>query len=213
MTLIVGLLVVGVGVVSAAAISHGSVGYIRVFLDWPPALLTDAGHSRHGDDRRLGHRGIGHARGRHDAHRDRRALLIVVGAGLIAKPESLPAIAHTVMPDLEPAVWLGVLSAGLIAFFAFIGFEGIVNVAEEVKDPTVTLRRAIYLTLIIATVLYIAVAAVSVVIVPPAELGQSRRRSPSSSSARRAPRRDGSAPSPSSPRSTVSSCRSSWPRA
>jgi amino acid transporter len=100
-------------------------------------------------------------------------LLIVVVVGLMARPDALPDIAHTVLPDPEPGVWLGVLSAGLIAFFAFIGFEGIVNVAEEVKEPTVTLRRAIYLTLIIATILYLAVAAVSVVIVPPAELGRS----------------------------------------
>jgi amino acid transporter len=128
-------------------------------------------------------------------------LLIVVVVGLMARPDALPDIAHTVLPDPEPGVWLGVLSAGLIAFFAFIGFEGIVNVAEEVKEPTVTLRRAIYLTLIIATILYLAVAAVSVVIVPP------RRRSPSSSSARPAPRRVGSASLPSSPPSTASSCK------
>ncbi len=172
LTLLVGLLVVGVGLVSAAAISHGSVGYIRVFLDWPPVLLLTLV---------ILAMGLVAAWGIEESVTlaavmtliEIAGLLIVVGAGLIAKPESWPALAHTVMPDLEPGVWLGVLSAGLIAFFAFIGFEGIVNVAEEVKDPTVTLRRAIYLTLLISTVLYIAVAAVSVVVVPPAELGRS----------------------------------------
>jgi amino acid transporter len=172
LSVLVGLLVAGVGVVSAAAISLGSVGYIRIFIDLPPGVVLTLVV--------LG-MGLIAAWGIQESVTlaalmtviEIGGLLIVVVAGLIARPDSLPAIAHTVLPDPEPGVWLGVLSAGLIAFFAFIGFEGIVNVAEEVKEPTVTLRRAIYLTLIMATLLYLMVAAVSVVIVPPAELAQS----------------------------------------
>lgn len=173
LSVLVGLLVIGVGVVSASAISLGSVGYIRVFLDWPEPLLVVAV---------VASMGLIAVWGIEESVTlaavmtviEIGGLLIVIVASLIARPDSLPEIAYTMWPALEVSVWLGVLSAGLIAFFAFIGFEGIVNVAEETRDPTRTLRRAIYLTLVLATVLYVAVAAVSVVIVPPAELGQSK---------------------------------------
>lgn len=173
LSVLVGLLVIGVGVVSAAAISLGSVGYIRIFLDWPEMLLI-AGV--------VASMGLIAVWGIEESVTlaavmtmiEVGGLVIVIVASLIARPDSLPEIAHTMLPDAEAQVWLGVLSAGLIAFFAFIGFEGIVNVAEETHDPTRTLRRAIYLTLVLATVLYIAVAAVSVVIVPSAELARSK---------------------------------------
>jgi amino acid transporter len=172
LSVLVGMLVIGVGVVSAAAIALGSVGYIRVFLDLPNSVLLTAV---------VFGMAIVAAWGIEESVTLAAAmtiveiggLLIVVIASLIARPDSLPAIADTLTPELDGTVWLGILSAGLIAFFAFIGFEGIVNVAEEVKDPTVTLRHAIYLTLGISTFLYLLVASVSVVIVPPAELGRS----------------------------------------
>ncbi|MEZ5925593.1 MAG: APC family permease [Hyphomicrobiaceae bacterium] len=168
----VGSLVVGVGIVSAAAISLGSVGYIRVFVDLPPGVLLTLVV--------LG-MGLIAAWGIEESVTlaaimtviEIGGLLIVVVASLVWHPESLPAVAGTLVPTLGTDAWLGILSAGLIAFFAFIGFEGIVNVAEEVKAPTVTLRRAIYMTLLISTILYLLVAAVSVVIVPPAELSRS----------------------------------------
>ena len=58
----------------------------------------------------------------------------------------------------DGAAWSGVFAATLLAFFAFIGFEGLVNIAEEVKAPEKTLPWAIFLTLAIATILYILVA-------------------------------------------------------
>ena len=43
------------------------------------------------------------------------------------------------------------MSGAIIAFFAFIGFEDIVNMAEEVSRPERTLPRAILLSLAIRT--------------------------------------------------------------
>ena len=64
----------------------------------------------------------------------------------------------------------GVLLGAFLAFYAFIGFEDMVNVAEEVKQPRRTLPVAIILVLILTTLLYIVVALVAVLAVPPAEL-------------------------------------------
>ena len=64
----------------------------------------------------------------------------------------------------------GVFSAALIAFFAFIGFEGLTNIAQEVKAPQRTLPKAIFLTLGISTLFYIVVVWIALVSVPQIEL-------------------------------------------
>lgn len=67
----------------------------------------------------------------------------------------------------------GVMLAFVLIFFAFIGFEDMANVSEEVKNPRKTLPRAIILSILITTVIYILVALSSVRILDWHELGQS----------------------------------------
>ena len=46
----------------------------------------------------------------------------------------------------------------MLIFFAFIGFEDMANVAEEVKKPKKTIPRAIILSIVITGVIYILVS-------------------------------------------------------
>jgi APA family basic amino acid/polyamine antiporter len=55
-----------------------------------------------------------------------------------------------------------IFSAVALVFFAYIGFEDIANIAEEVKEPSRNLPRAIIYSIIITTVLY-CLTAISVV--------------------------------------------------
>ena len=63
-----------------------------------------------------------------------------------------------------------ILSGGVLAFYSFIGFEDMVNVSEEVKDPQRLVPRAILISLAIAAVIYGLTAIAAVSVVPPAEL-------------------------------------------
>jgi basic amino acid/polyamine antiporter, APA family len=56
----------------------------------------------------------------------------------------------------------GVLSAAALVFFAFIGFDEVITLAEETRDPTRTVPRALLLALALSTALYIAVAVAAV---------------------------------------------------
>jgi len=56
----------------------------------------------------------------------------------------------------------GVLSAAALIFFAYLGFEDIVNIAEEAKKPEKTIPKALFLSILITTFLYVLVALVSV---------------------------------------------------
>ena len=59
----------------------------------------------------------------------------------------------------------GVLRATALVFFAYMGFESVVKLAEETKEPRKTIPRALVLSIIITTIMYIlvSIAAVSVI--------------------------------------------------
>ena len=59
--------------------------------------------------------------------------LPLVAAGLINDPGLVGRLGEVVPSSFEIAPWIAVLGATLLAFFAFIGFEDMVNMAEEVR--------------------------------------------------------------------------------
>lgn len=67
----------------------------------------------------------------------------------------------------EPGL-TGVLQGAALAFFAFIGFEDMVNVAEEVREPERTMPRALLTALTIAVVVYVFVVFTATRVVPAA---------------------------------------------
>lgn len=101
-------------------------------------------------------------------------LLIVIAAGL----RFWGGVDYLELPASEggPAPFLPVLLSGsVLTFYAFIGFEDMINVVEEVKDPRRTFPRAVVLALLGATVLYVMVSLSAVSALPHAELAKSRQ--------------------------------------
>lgn len=70
-----------------------------------------------------------------------------------------------------PFGWGGIMTGAAIIFFAYIGFDAVSTAAEETKNPQRDLPIGIIGSLIICTILYIAVAAIMTGIVPFNELG------------------------------------------
>ena len=56
----------------------------------------------------------------------------------------------------------GIFEAAVLVFFAYIGFEGIVNLAEETKNPNKNIPRALVLSIAITSLIYIMIGLVSV---------------------------------------------------
>ena len=65
-----------------------------------------------------------------------------------------------------PYGWSGIMGAGAVVFFAYIGFDAVSTTAEEAKNPKRDLPIGIIASLVICTVLYIVVAAILSGIVP-----------------------------------------------
>jgi len=68
-----------------------------------------------------------------------------------------------------------VLQGAVLTFYAFIGFEDMINVAEEVKDPRRTFPRAVVLAMCCVALLYIAVSVTAISVVPHADLFASKQ--------------------------------------
>lgn len=172
LSLYMGLMVILIGLVSAATIANGFVGYLRVFFDLPPWLIILV---------LVGLLGLLAAWGIAESvwaatlvtlvEIGGLVLIIWVARGeLVDLPQHWPALLKAAE---TPASGLGILAGAFLAFYAFIGFEDMVNVAEEVKEPTRTLPRGILLALVISTLLYMLVVLASVLAVPVAELAGS----------------------------------------
>jgi len=66
-----------------------------------------------------------------------------------------------------------ILMGAVLTFYSFIGFEDMLNVSEEVKNPQKTFPLAMILALILASLIYMAVSITAVSVVPSAELATS----------------------------------------
>lgn len=172
LSLSVGLLVVAAAIVSAATISVGSASYIGAFVSLPTpwivsgVIVATALIACLPTIQSVSFAGL-------MTVIEVGGLVLIVGAGLIfgtgivaRLPELWPSAGDT-------SAWIGVAGTSLIAVFAFIGFEHLVNVAAEMKAPTRTLPRALFWTLGLTALVYALVVWVAVIAVPPDELARS----------------------------------------
>ena len=170
LSLIAGLAVALVGMVSSAAIAIGAAGYIAELVPLPqPALIAIiivalTALACWGIKESVLFAGI-------VTVLEIGGLIMVIAVALPEFPDLADTLT-TAMPG-DGVVWAGFMGAMLLAFFAFVGFEDMVNVIEEVNRPRRIMPRAIIATLIGSTVIYILVALAALAVVPPDELAAS----------------------------------------
>ena len=166
-----GWAVVAVGVISSATIANGFVGYFHLFIEIPGWLAISILVLLLGA---LAAWGISESAWTAAAITlvELVGLLIVLlaaGENLASLPQRLPEL----LPPLQLGPWIGIALGAFLAFYAFIGFEDMVNVAEEVKKPRRNIPLGIILALFISSALYLLIALVAVLSVPVAELAAS----------------------------------------
>jgi APA family basic amino acid/polyamine antiporter len=161
---VVGLLILVAGIVSSSALVRGFLGYLKVLMptneQFAIVLLVIV-------------LGVIAIWGIKQSVRivslitilEILGLLVVIGAGMKQSVSS-----PIVPPGAPPLSWVGVWFGAFLAFYAFLGFEDMVNIAEEVNSPRQNLPRAIVIALIVTTLLYTTVAIVVQRVFTPAEL-------------------------------------------
>ncbi len=171
LSILTGLLIALGGTISAATIARGFVGYLDLLITLPDTaviivvLVILGGIAIWGISESIA---IAAAL----TLLEILGLLLVIWVGrenLTELPPELPNL----IPPLQSEAFSMILVAGFLAFFAYMGFEDMVNVAEEVKDPSRNLPRAIIIALVISTALYALVSIVAIFSVSPDELAAS----------------------------------------
>lgn len=167
--LVIGLLVISAGLVAASTISLGSVQYLSLLTNLPSWALLVA---------LIGLMGLICIWGIKESVVFAGLMTLIEIGGLLAVIVGGFVFDYDLLTHLErlvPAAWTGaamsgVLQASLLAFFAFIGFEGIANIAEETLEPHRTLPLAVLLTLGISSAIYALVVTIAVLTVGPESL-------------------------------------------
>jgi basic amino acid/polyamine antiporter, APA family len=101
-------------------------------------------------------------------------LLIVIGIGAWALGGGEGDLSRLVQFDSPPgeSAFFSVTAATALAFFAMVGFEDSVNMAEETKDPVRIFPKVMLTGLCITGVIYVLVAISAVALVSPADLSE-----------------------------------------
>ncbi len=170
LTKVVGYLVVFTGIVSAATLANGFLGYLSAFINIPrvAALLLLIGLMG-----TIALWGIAESLwiAALITFLEVAGLIWVIflaGDNLLQIPEQFDVL---LIP--ENGQWIGVMAGAFLAFYAFIGFEDMVNIVEEVKQPEINMPVGIVLALVISTLLYFLIALIAVLGLPLSELSQS----------------------------------------
>lgn len=155
----IGILMVISGIVSAGVLARGFAGYAKVLVPLPEPLLIISIIAILSS---VAIKGIKEA----VALATIFTFVELAGLALIiwfGREQLWAGLANPVQTfSLDPAYGMaGALTGAFLAFYAFIGFEDMVNVAEEVKNPSRTMPLAIIIALTTATVFYIAVAIIA----------------------------------------------------
>jgi len=168
LSIVIGIMVIITGVVSASTVTVATAGFLRDILQIPPAaivillVLLMGGISAWGIGASVGVvititlieiSGL--------------FLVLSLAGGSLAE---LPSRIGEIVPGMSAAPWIAIATSTFIAFYAYIGFEDLVNMAEEVKEAPRTLPIVILSSVAIATLLYSLVALAAVLKVSPAEL-------------------------------------------
>jgi APA family basic amino acid/polyamine antiporter len=169
--LLVGLLVALSGIVSSAALLNGFVGYVNEFVEVDRVLLICL---------TVTVLGLVAAWGIAESVTIAAIVSVVEIGGLVwvislagGSIDAGEIPWEQMLPNASLSSWAPIFTGAILAFYAFIGFEDMVEVAEEVRRVKRTLPYAIILTLIISTAIYLLLIFAATVAMTPAALAES----------------------------------------
>jgi amino acid transporter len=100
-------------------------------------------------------------------------VIIAIGAYTVFLGAGEPSRLLEIDAEQAGGLMYALLGSTALAFFAFVGFEDSVNMAEETQNPSRNFPRAIFLGVAITSVVYILVAITSSLLVAPGVLEES----------------------------------------
>ncbi len=165
-----GIAVIAATAISGSAIARGSAGYFAAFVavpEWLPGFVLIAAFTALACFKVE----IGARIAAAISAIEIGGLLVVMALGadsLAGAPAALSQLAPH-----DGAGWRRLAEGAFVAFFAYIGFETLANMAEETRNVARTLPRAIMAAIAASALIYGTVTLVAVLALPHDKLGAS----------------------------------------
>jgi len=171
LSMLVGWLIILSAIVSTATVVNGYVGYVHVFVEIPDYLIISGMILILGS---IAIWGISESAITITIITTIEVIgillvIFIAGDNLAAFPERW----REMVPGFNLSDWRHIMLGAFLAFFTFIGFQDMVNVAEEAKNPERDMPRAIIISLAILTFLYLLVSTIAGLGLTPQELDRS----------------------------------------
>jgi amino acid transporter len=99
-------------------------------------------------------------------------IIIAIGIYAVLAGDGDPSRLTQIDPAPNQHALVAITSATALAFFAMVGFEDSVNMAEECRDPVRIFPRAMLWGMVIAAIIYVLVAITSSLLIPADELSE-----------------------------------------
>jgi APA family basic amino acid/polyamine antiporter len=171
LSILVGLLVIAAGLISASALVNGFVGYLHEFIELDRLVIIFLV---------VLSLGIVAAWGINESVTIAAAITVIeIGGLLLIIVVSINGLEidsarwGALLPSFDTTSIGSIYAGSLLAFYAFIGFEDMVDVTEETVNAKRNLPIAIILTLGITTLLYMTIMITSVMTISPEVLATS----------------------------------------
>lgn len=170
---LIGFCMLAAGITSAAGLALAFSGdYLASFVDVPPTVAALVF---------LVLVACLNARGISESLRSNVAMTVVELSGLVIVVVAVALMVGDGRGDVGRVVELpegagaatATLSAAIIAYYSFVGFETSANVAEEIRDPARVYPRALFGSLLVAGLVYVLVGLASAIALPADELAGS----------------------------------------
>lgn len=152
------------GIVAAAAIAISFAGYLRRFLEWPAWIIVIGV---------VGLMAVFNVLGaKYSSYYNSFATIITLAGLLLVIVVCIPEIGSTDLTAMNDSGWNGIMAGGALIFFSYVGFEDLVKMAEETKNPKKTMPKGIFLSGLAVLVIYLLIAISSVSVMNWTELAQ-----------------------------------------
>lgn len=153
------------GIVAAAAISISFADYLGRLVDFPSWLIVIAVITLMAFFNIIG--------AKYSSYYNAFATVVTIMGLLAVVIVSVPDFGSEPLLKVSDQGWTGILAGGALIFFSYIGFEDLVKMAEETKNPKKNMPKAIILSSLIVLVLYVLIAISSVSVLGWKELSTS----------------------------------------
>lgn len=153
------------GIIAAAAISISFADYLSRLVDFPSWLIVTAIITLMAFFNIIG--------AKYSSYYNAFATIVTIVGLLAVVVVSVPDFGSEPLLKANDQGWTGILAGGALIFFSYIGFEDLVKMAEETKNPKKNMPKAVMSSGLIVLVIYVLIAISSVSVLGWKELSTS----------------------------------------